>query len=263
MARYIIRLDDACPTLSMANWGLCEEILNEFSIKPIVAVIPNNIDMDLKIDDPDPNFWDKVRRWQLNGWQIALHGFDHGYISVCSGIHPVNITSEFAGVDIEIQKRKISDGLNIFTRHGIETNIWIAPSHTFDENTLCALKAVSSIRIVSDSFAFYPYTKFGFLWIPQQLWRPKTKKFGVWTICLHPNMMRDNDFDELRKFCRENVKSFVADVGLLISEYSQRKISMFDRVYSVVISFEFKVKQNYLYKFLKRGYFLALERVRL
>jgi hypothetical protein len=76
-------------------------------------------------------------------------------------------------------------------------------------------------------------------------------------------MMRDNDFDELRKFCRENVKSFVADVGLLISEYSQRKISMFDRVYSVVISFEFKVKQNYLYKFLKRGYFLALERVRL
>ncbi len=39
--KYIIRIDDACPTMNKEKWGLFEKYLN---IKPIVAVIPNNED---------------------------------------------------------------------------------------------------------------------------------------------------------------------------------------------------------------------------
>ena len=48
MVKYIIRLDDACDTQDMQKWNEIEKILNEFSIKPIVGVIPNNQDEQLK-----------------------------------------------------------------------------------------------------------------------------------------------------------------------------------------------------------------------
>jgi predicted deacetylase len=247
MTKYIIRLDDACPTMDKERWSRCEEILNEYDIKPVVAVIPSNIDTNLKINTADENFWEKVNGWQLKGWQIALHGFDHSYISNCSGILSINKTSEFAGVDINIQRKKIRAGLDIFLSKGITSNIWIAPSHTFDENTLDVLLAESKIRIISDSFAYYPYSKNGFLWIPQQLWKPKNKIFGVWTICLHPNMMTDSEFLHLDHFCKENKKKFINDIDCLAAKYRRRKLSILDNLYSLLLNTEFKIKRHRFY----------------
>lgn len=39
-----------------------------------------------------------LRRWQDKGWHIALHGYDHVYISENSGLEPFNNKSEFAGL---------------------------------------------------------------------------------------------------------------------------------------------------------------------
>lgn len=252
MTKYIIRLDDACPTMDVYRWSRCEEILNKYEIKPVVAVIPSNIDSNLIINEVDEKFWEKVNEWQLKGWQIALHGFDHGYISECSGILSINKTSEFAGVDINIQRKKIRDGLDIFSSNGIKTNIWIAPSHTFDDNTLDVLKTESNINIISDSFAYYPYYKSGFLWIPQQLWKPKNKMFGVWTICLHPNMMTDSEFFQLQEFCKENKENFIDNIDYLVVKYAKREFGVFDKLYSLLLNLEFKIKRHYLYLNLRK-----------
>ena len=55
-ARYLIRLDDACPQMHHEKWNKIEEIFDIFDIKPIVAIIPDNKDKTLNIKDEDPNF---------------------------------------------------------------------------------------------------------------------------------------------------------------------------------------------------------------
>ena len=63
LARYLIRLDDACPTMHRLRWQAIEELLDEFAIKPIVAVIPNNEDPGMVFDNLDNEFWQRVQRW--------------------------------------------------------------------------------------------------------------------------------------------------------------------------------------------------------
>ena len=56
-SKYIIRLDDACETMDREKWARLESILDSKNIKPIVAVIPNNQDDNLKIERKDRYFW--------------------------------------------------------------------------------------------------------------------------------------------------------------------------------------------------------------
>ena len=51
MPKYLIRLDDACQQANWPNWHRIENILNLYGIKPIVAVIPDNKDPNLKYID--------------------------------------------------------------------------------------------------------------------------------------------------------------------------------------------------------------------
>lgn len=39
MSHYVIRLDDACPTMNHANWNRMEYLLDKYSVRPIVGVI--------------------------------------------------------------------------------------------------------------------------------------------------------------------------------------------------------------------------------
>jgi len=40
-----------------------------------------------------------------------------------------------------------------------------------------------------------PKREDGFYWVPQQLWRLKPQRYGVWTVCLHPNSMNSAEID--------------------------------------------------------------------
>ena len=111
MIGYIIRLDDACPTMDSKKWDMYEKVFDECNIKPIVAAIPKNQDSDMFYEKEDKEFWNKVKRWQDEGWHIALHGYDHRYLINKSGLVPINKTSEFAGVSLEEQLNKIKKGV--------------------------------------------------------------------------------------------------------------------------------------------------------
>ena len=67
-ARYIMRMDDACPTIDSARWARFEGLFDELGIKPIVAVVPDNQDPDLHRNTPDQKFWDRARAWQDNNY---------------------------------------------------------------------------------------------------------------------------------------------------------------------------------------------------
>ena len=181
------------------RWQSVETILDEYNVKPIVAVVPDNRDPELRRQAPDPEFWDKVRRWQAKGWSIAMHGHTHVMHPTDERLLvPYYKRSEFAGLALEEQKTKIRTAWNLFLSQGIEPRIWVAPAHSFNGQTLRALGEETSIRIVSDGIAWNAFYEQGFHWIPQQIWKLTTRKSGLWTVCLHPNQMDDASLSRLR-----------------------------------------------------------------
>lgn len=225
MVKYLIRLDDACPTMDKQKWEKIQCILDLYGVNPMVGVVPNNKDENLIIDKPDPEFWKKIREWQSKGWTIALHGYDHCYISNDGGINPIWNRSEFAGVSVEIQREKIRKGISILKKNGIEARFFFAPSHTFDKNTLFALKEESEIRVISDTIATKPYKNGEFSFFPQ-LGGHCSKKYipGVWTFCLHPSMMSDDSFCQTELFIKKYRSSFVSFDDLDITNLNKKDI---------------------------------------
>lgn len=209
MSKYIMRLDDAAPKMDIVKWSSMEQLLDKYNVKPLVGVIPNCKDPNMKVYSSDEDFWIKVYRWIDKGWTIALHGYEHVYCTENGGINPINNRSEFAGLLLKDQKKKIRAGVEIFRSHGIEPEIFFAPSHTYDLNTLEALKTESKIRIISDTVANKPYYKYGFTFVPQQSGKVRKLPFDTVTFCYHPNMMSDEEFLGLETFLKKNKEKFI------------------------------------------------------
>ncbi|WP_214073670.1 DUF2334 domain-containing protein [Mucilaginibacter sp. dw_454] len=239
-ASYIIRMDDACPTMSI-NWDIIETLLDKYEVKPIVAVIPDNKDQAFLSRPVDPHFWQRVKKWQDKGWLIALHGYDHVYKTTGGGLIPINNKSEFTGLTIEEQREKIKKGWQIFLDNEIPVTTWVAPAHSFDENTLEALRLETSITTVSDGISLLPYRDKGFNWVPQQLWRFKKMPFGIFTICLHPAVMKPKDFDALEKDIIKFKKNIVAPDFAL--KYNRKKNAA-DIIFSWIWWQLYKIKKR-------------------
>jgi len=183
LTKYIMRLDDACPHWDAEKWKRVEFILDNHGIKLLVGLIPMVEDPVLVAYPEDDAYWNRVEGWRKKGWELALHGCTHVYATEDGGLNPVNRRSEFAGLPLENQREKISRGVSELAERGIHPRVFFAPSHTFDLNTLEALRIESNIRVVSDTVAFAPYSKYGFTFVPQQSGRVRSLKMPVVTFC--------------------------------------------------------------------------------
>jgi predicted deacetylase len=229
-ARFLIRFDDICPTLNWKVWQEIERILIEEDVKPILAVIPDNQDPQLLEDSPDEHFWDRVRAWQARGWTIGLHGYRHQYVTQDSGIMGVNKFSEFAGLPLEEQRAKLEKAVEIFAHEGVHPDVWVAPAHSFDANTVRALVSVG-INTISDGSSLYPHRDAqGVFWVPQQLWNLRPVPFGVWTVCIH---YQDAPYTDLVKF-RQRIREYkqsITSFPEMVEAYKQRKKTWMDSVF--------------------------------
>lgn len=224
---YLMRLDDASEYMNTENWERMENVLMRYGICPIFGIIPKCKDSAFCRDYPENrDVWDVFHRWIDNGWTPALHGYEHVYCSKNGGLNPYVENSEFAGLPYEEQKAKISDGYNILKSHDIKPDIFFAPSHTFDKNTLCALKDNTDIRIISDTIATDIYFEDDFYYIPMISSNTRNIPASLTTFCYHPNTMTDASFDNLEKFLEENKDKFLKfDKSLL----KKRKLSVKDK----------------------------------
>lgn len=241
MKQYLIRLDDACPTMDAARWQRVESILDKYGVRPMVGIIPSNADPKQMIEKEDGLFWEKALAWQNKGWAIALHGFDHCYITSDAGMNPLWNRSEFAGISLELQKQKISDGVSILKKHGLIPKYFFAPSHTFDNNTLTALRECSNIRIISDTIAARPYRHGEFIFIPQIGGHcVEMPLSGVYTFCFHPNTMEEASFNALESFIQKHKKKFCAFDELDLSHIKVKSLK--DRFISWMYFTKRKIK---------------------
>lgn len=207
---YLLRLDDAASKMNIKNWLRMEQLLKRFNIHPLIGVIPDIQDQQMSQYATDNNFWDRVREWDKSGWaEIALHGYQHVCTTKCGGINPVNYRSEFAGVPYDKQAFMLYHGYNIMCSEGVVPRVFFAPSHTFDKNTLLALKNNTPIRIVSDTIAYDTYNKYGITFIPQQSGHCRYLPLKAVTFCYHPNFMKDFEYNQLELFLKKYHSSFV------------------------------------------------------
>lgn len=226
MSDYILRLDDASDYMDLEKWGRMEVLLDTYGIKPIFGIIPKNADESLVTKyEQNPHFWSLMHSWINKGWIPAMHGFEHRYVTKDGGINPVNKRSEFAGLPYEEQAEKIRNGNRILIEHDIKPDIFFAPSHTFDENTLKAIKEETPIRIISDTIAWDVYKNGDFWFIPQQSGSVRKLPFKTVTFCYHPNTMGEKAFDELESFIRKNRDSFIA-----VIDTKERELSILDMI---------------------------------
>lgn len=182
-------------------WHRIETVLRERSIRPIMAVVPDNQDKRLACEEANPDFWNHVREWQQMGWTIALHGYQHVYATGNAGMLGITAQSEFAGLPRDVQEAKLRAGLAVFRAEGISTDTWVAPSHSFDSATLDLLVQME-FRIISDGFATRHFVDDrGLVWIPCQQWdRFGDESKGVYTVCYHHNSWTQERF---AAFCRD------------------------------------------------------------
>jgi predicted deacetylase len=228
-AQYLLRLDDLCPTHSADRWEDFRKLVQEFSIRPILAVIPDNGDPHLNREPYDHRFWDQLREMEIAGAAIAVHGYRHVCRSRGESLLRLHRQSEFAGVDPDTQRAWIRSGIEILQAKGLHPRLWIAPRHGFDRNTLRALRE-EGLPYISDGFARIPYRRNGVVWIPQQLWSPVSKSKGLWTICVHPQSARQSDLERLRWFLKGHWPQFTS-FDRVLTEYEPRELGVGEAIY--------------------------------
>lgn len=206
--QIMFRLDDISPDMDRNKFERVKDIFFKNSIAPLIGVVPENRDNTLHIQDGNIVFWEEIIRLQEHGWKVAQHGTYHQYATDNSGILGINPFSEFAGLSYEAQYNILQTGKAILESHNICTDIFMAPGHTYDVNTLKALKACG-FRTVTDGLYKQPYKYYGLLFIPCRLLGYKVNK-GIETVCLHTNTMSEKDFCRLEDFCRKNADRIVS-----------------------------------------------------
>lgn len=214
MNKYIFRLDDITPWMNWENLEKIEKIFDKFWIKPIIWVVPDNQDKKLdwywKIDD----FWWKIKSLEKKWWIISQHWYQHKYCTEDSWIIWLNKYSEFAWLPYEEQYKKIKKGKEILEENlEKEVKWWMAPAHSFDENTCKILKKLW-FKYVTDWIALFPFEKCWLKWLPQQIWKPWNYPywipFGIWTICLHINTYDNKFFNNLERFLEKKHKQVIS-----------------------------------------------------
>jgi predicted deacetylase len=228
-AQYLLRFDDLCPTMHQRRWQRVLPVIEEFGLRPILAVVPDNQDEKLNLSPPEPEFWAQMRAMEAAGATIALHGYRHLCTSRGASLLPLHSRTEFAGVPEQTQRQWIREGLGILRSQGLHPTIWVAPNHVFDRATLRALLK-EGIALLSDGFARVPFTRGGLTWIPQQLWEPVEKSQGLWTICLHSNFTHATQVAQLRAFLHENAAQFTS-VERVLSDLQPARLSVFEGIY--------------------------------
>ncbi len=206
----IFRLDDISWDMNGDNFLRIRELFIRYGIKPLIGVIPCNKDEKLVKQARGKGmsqeaFWKEIKTLQDEyGWSIALHGFNHVYKTQNGGLFRINNRSEFAGVPYDEQFRMIKEGKRKLNEYGLETNVFMAPAHSLDWNTVAALRE-NGIAVVTDGIAAYPYRKRGIWFIPQVANWPQKRARGVESVCFHINDWKEEKFLELEKFIQNNV----------------------------------------------------------
>lgn len=209
--KIAVRLDDITADMDWVKFRRLEKMLDRYGIAPLIGIVPDNQDPNLKRNPAVENFQEEIQKWKDKNWVIAMHGWRHIYTTKQGGLFPLNNFSEYAGIPKEKQKEMILDGKEKLKKIGIHTNIFMAPAHSFDRNTLNVLKE-AGFKYITDGFGNMPYEYKGLFFLPIAFQKSKDieKPEGYTTLVFHTNTMNEQDFLNFEKVLEKHKKDFIS-----------------------------------------------------
>lgn len=198
----LIRFDDLCPTMDHHQWIKAKQLLKQYDVKPLLGIIPECRDPEMLIDEEDPYFWEEMKSLQEEGYTLAMHGCFHSCVHEGQSLVAGRGYSEFAGRPYKEQYETIRTGKLLLKRHGINTDIFFAPRHSYDLNTLKAL-AANGFKYISDGKSKTVWKREGILCVPcRSSGCPAIRGWGYFTAVFHPSEWSREDkafgYDELK-----------------------------------------------------------------
>ena len=202
----VVRLEDICPTMDRQKFDIFRKFFDEMGIKPLLCVIPENRDPKLVKSTVD--------------WGIAMHGTYHLATGKSLGIISGDVPTEYAGMSYDAQLKKLREGKHFLAQNGCDTEVFAAPNHSYDRNTLRACKKLG-LNYISDGLSKNPYMLEGVKCIPATpFW--KRRRSGVLTMCIYTNNENLDGRETIFDFLRTNlyhVISFEEACQLKTSNY--------------------------------------------
>ncbi|MBQ1897238.1 MAG: DUF2334 domain-containing protein [Lachnospiraceae bacterium] len=216
----VVRLEDICPTMDRQKFDIFRKFFDEMGIKPLLCVIPENRDPKLVKSTVDRDFWSLIRELKAEGWGIAMHGTYHLATGKSLGIISGDVPTEYAGMSYDAQLKKLREGKHFLAQNGCDTEVFAAPNHSYDRNTLRACKKLG-LNYISDGLSKNPYMLEGVKCIPATpFW--KRRRSGVLTMCIYTNNENLDGRETIFDFLRTNlyhVISFEEACQLKTSNY--------------------------------------------
>lgn len=209
--KVAVRLDDITSDMDWGKFYKFKEILDKYQINPLIGVVPDNQDKTLMINPKKEAFFLYVKELEAQGWSIAQHGYQHTYKNHKGGLFPLNYDSEFTGDSYELQYERLQKGTEILEKNGIIPKIYMAPSHSFDRNTIKALLDLGFTHI-TDGFGKTPYKRHGITFLPIAFHSKKSlqKKKGVTTLVFHTNTLSDSSIANWDKLFGTHQKNLIS-----------------------------------------------------
>ncbi|MEE1255087.1 MAG: DUF2334 domain-containing protein [Lachnospiraceae bacterium] len=244
-----IRMDDITPDMDWAKFLRFKELCDLYQVKPLIGVVPENQDSMLHIDEERDDFWECLLQLEKEGWVIAQHGYTHIYSTKKKGCFPLNAISEYAGKPYEEQLANLKKGKQILESHGIYTDIFMAPAHSYDKNTLKALKEVGFSKL-TDGFGDRPYEWKGLTFYPISFKQSNSLKQekGYTTFVIHANTMNEKDFERYEKLFAEHKDKLISYQDYLKVSTEKRGVIGRVKEYLMAISKYVLVRVNSLRK---------------
>ena len=221
-----MRFDDINHRMDWQRFLKIKNILEKYNIKSILGVVPDCKDYNLMVANDFPNYFEYLRKYKSYGDAIAQHGYQHIYDSKVKGIFANSFNSEFAGHKFEKQLRKISKGKTILREELLWDPIFMAPAHSFDKETLKALRELD-FNIVLDGYSLYPYIENNLIFIPQISSNPLPIFLpGISQLCIHINTISDKELERLIKFINKNHSRFISIYDI---SFNKKYINIIDK----------------------------------
>lgn len=229
--KIAIRMDDITPDMNWAKFLRFKALCDQYQVRPLIGIVPANMDETLHIvepeDSPVKDFWNYIKELAHEGWCVAQHGVTHIYKTKKMGCFPLNRLSEFAGIAYEQQYEALRQGKAVLEKHNIKTDIFMAPAHSFDRNTIKALGKLGFCRL-TDGFGDCPYTRWGMTFYPishrQGSVLKKKGKKGCTTFVVHTNTMNDRDFERYERLFSDYRDRLVSYSELLKMKPQKRSL---------------------------------------
>lgn len=192
--KIAVRMDDITPHMNWDNFYFFQGLFKEAGIMPLLGIVPDCKDESLECGAFRSDFYDIMSSLQKEGYCLSMHGCYHKYSTKKGGLFPLNNFSEFAGVSYIEQKEMLLSGKRKLEENGIVTDIFMAPAHSYDKNTLKALKELGFTKM-TDGFGKRPYQYKGMNFYPIsfRLGSSLKQKEGYTTMVLHANTITEKD----------------------------------------------------------------------